>query len=406
MDCGLRLGSIATAARVTWTAIFLMAMSGLGPLASAGQTESQKNKLRQRQNEKSIANKSSSALEPISRQQRGVVQFGSGRNDSTQGVDPSGSASPLVALADQGNLPQETATATQLSQFDANAAFGYLADICKIGPRPSASPGMKKQQKYIQRHFEQIGGKYFHQEFTAKSPYDQRLVKLHNLLIRWHPERTKRLLICCHHDTRPFADADKRNPRSKFIGANDGGSGVALLCELGKHIASMDGEYGVDFMFFDGEEFVIVRQRDPMFLGSTFFAQKYSEGKIPWKYEQAILVDMVADKDLQIHLEGNSLHFAKGLTEEVWAVAKELGINEFIPQQKQFIRDDHLPLNEIAKIPTCDIIDFDFPNPIKGNVFWHTREDKLENCSAESLGKVGSVVLAWIRKKQQLSRGQ
>ena len=291
----------------------------------------------------------------------------------------------------------------QRSQFDGERSFSYLADICKIGPRPSASQGMEKQKKYIQDHFESqsIGGVFRQQEFIAKSPYSGKNVKLHNLLIRWHPERQRRILICCHHDTRPFADADKRNPRAKFIGANDGGSGVALLCELGQHIESLDGVYGVDFLFFDGEEFVIQRPRDRMFLGSTFFAQQYLKGIPKWRYECAVLVDMVADKDLQIPLEGNSLHFARGLTEEIWDVAREIGVKEFVPKEFKFIRDDHLPLNEIAKIPTCDIIDFNFPNPTVGNIYWHTREDKLENCSAESLGKVGSVVLAWLRKKQQ-----
>jgi hypothetical protein len=96
------------------------------------------------------------------------------------------------------------------------------------------------------------------------------------------------------------------------------------------------------------------------------------------------------------------MKFAQSLTQDIWAVAKKLGVKEFIPEQKQFIRDDHLALNEIAKIPTCDIIDFDFPNPTQGNSYWHTRQDKIQNCSAESLGKVGMVVLAWIRQKQQL----
>ena len=286
------------------------------------------------------------------------------------------------------------------SRFDRDAAFGYLKDICEIGPRPSASPGMQKQQLYLQQHFARIGGRFLSQSFSARSPYDGRWVQLHNIVIQWHPERTKRLMICCHYDTRPFADSDRQNPRAKFIGANDGGSGVALLCELGKHMAALEGNYGVDFVFFDGEEFVIQPRRDPMFLGSTYFAQQYAQGNIGWKYEQAVLVDMVADKDLQIFLEGNSMHFARGLTLDVWSVAKSLGVHEFIPEEKRFIRDDHLALNEIAKIPTCDIIDFDFPNPRQGNIYWHTREDKLENCSAESLGKVGSVVLAWIRFKQ------
>ena len=287
------------------------------------------------------------------------------------------------------------------SQFDGNRSFGYLADVCKIGPRPSVSQGMEKQKKYIQTHFESIGGQFLQQEFIAKSPYSGKNVKLHNLLIRWNPERSRRILICCHHDTRPFADADKRNPRAKFIGANDGGSGVALLCELGHHIESLDGVFGIDFVFFDGEEFVIQRPRDRMFLGSTFFAEQYSRGVPKWRYECAVLVDMVADKDLQLPLEGNSLHFARGLTEEIWDIAREIGVKEFVPKEFKFVRDDHLPLNEIAKIPTCDIIDFNFPNPTAGNIYWHTREDKLENCSAESLGKVGSVVLAWLQKKQR-----
>ena len=292
----------------------------------------------------------------------------------------------------------------QRSEFDGKRSFGYLADVCKIGPRPSASKGMAKQKKYIQTHFESIGGQFFQQEFIAQSPYSGKNVKLHNLLIRWHPERTRRILICCHHDTRPFADADKRNPRAKFIGANDGGSGVALLCELGHHIESLDGVYGIDFVFFDGEEFVIQRPRDRMFLGSTFFAEQYSRGIPKWRYECAVLVDMVADKDLQLPLEGNSLHFARGLTEEIWDVAREIGVKEFVPEEFKFIRDDHLPLNEKAKIPTCDIIDFNFPNPVAGNIYWHTREDKLENCSAESLGKVGAVVLAWLQKRQRAKK--
>lgn len=406
MEFGSKHGLIAKAAVASGTFALLFALFMFGPTQANGQTDARKNEDRKTQS--AIEKKTTSSNETSRRPRQQVVQFGSSAR-SESALESNSSIQNLVPTG-QKTLRQQAqknqAAVAQPGQFDGNAAFKYLSEICKIGPRPSASRGMEKQQKYLQRHFEQIGGKYFTQEFTVTSPYNQKQVKLYNLLIRWHPERTKRLLICCHHDTRPFADADKRNPRAKFIGANDGASGVALLCELGKFIAEMDGEYGVDFMFFDGEEFVIVRQRDPMFLGSTFFAQKYAEGKIPWQYEQAILVDMVADKDLQIYLEGNSMHYAKGLTQEVWAVAQKLGVKEFIPQQKQFIRDDHLPMNEIAKIPTCDLIDFDFPNPARGNIFWHTREDKIENCSAESLGKVGAVVLAWLRQKQQPKLGQ
>ncbi len=311
---------------------------------------------------------------------------------------------PTVATPQNGT--DEPVVDSAPSQFDAEEAFKHLKAICKIGPRVSASLGMKKQQAYIQDHFKKIGGRVLSQAFTVRSPYTGQFVELHNIIVQWHPERKKRLLICCHHDTRPFADSDPRNPQAKFIGANDGGSGVALLCELGNHMKNLEGDFGVDFIFFDGEEFVIQRQRDPMFLGSTYFSNEYAAGKIGWKYEYAILVDMVADKDLQLYLEGNSLGYADSLTRSVWTVAQQLGVKEFHAEQRHKIRDDHLPLNSIARIPTCDIIDFDYPNPTRGNIYWHTQKDTIQNCSAESLGKVGSVVLEWIRQVQKLNQGK
>ena len=332
---------------------------------------------------------------------------------SQSGVPATQSETTIPKRVDQrklGTLAQapegQSENATQPSQFDAESAFAHLEAICDIGPRVSGSRGMKKQQVYIQKHFRKIGGRVLTQAFKVRSPYNGNWVQLHNIIVQWHPERKKRLLICCHHDTRPFADSDPRNPRAKFLGANDGGSGVALLCELGNHMQSMEGDFGVDFIFFDGEEFVIQRQRDPMFLGSTHFSNEYATGKVGWKYEYGILVDMVADKDLQLYMEGNSLGYADGLTRSVWTVAKDLGVTEFHPEQRHKIRDDHLPLNSIARIPTCDIIDFDYPNPSKGNIYWHTQKDTIENCSAESIGKVGSVVLEWIRQVQILNQGK
>ena len=303
--------------------------------------------------------------------------------------------------------PAKLAKPDTETKFDAKRAFEHLKSVCDIGPRVSASAGMKKQQKYLKKHFDSIEGAFFYtQPFRVRSPYTGKAVQLDNIIVQFHPKRKKRLLVCCHHDTRPFPDSDPINPRGVFLGANDGGSGVGLLCELGRHLQNMDGDYGVDLVFFDGEEFVIHRPRDRMFLGSTYFAQQYAAGKLKWKYQFGILVDMVADKDLQIYLEGNSLGYADGLTRSVWTVAKDLGVKEFIPQQRHQIRDDHLPLNEIARIQTVDIIDFDYPNPTQGNSYWHTQKDSVENCSAESLGKVGSVVLDWLRQVQKLNKGK
>jgi hypothetical protein len=353
-----------------------------GPLQGPGETENLTGRATDSQ-----------PVEPIAKQESNDPQTAKG-SESTKNPDARPDKKPTVDVAPKKTVPKP---------FDGDAAWKHLVSVCRIGPRISTSKGMHRQQKYLEEHFESIGGKVLSQQFQVVSPFNGKAVALQNMIIRFHPDRKRRLLFCCHYDTRPFADRDQRNPRAKFIGANDGGSGVALLCELGEHLKEMEGPYGVDLIFFDGEEFVIDARIHPMFLGSTFFAQQYANNQIPWRYEYGILVDMVADKDLQIFYEANSLAAGPDrLTRSIWGVAQRLGVREFIPQKKHVVKDDHLPLNNIAGIPTCDIIDFDFPNPRVGNAYWHTTNDNLKNCSKQSLQKVGSVVLTWLREMQTM----
>jgi hypothetical protein len=304
-------------------------------------------------------------------------------------------------LQDPKSTPAKAA-----DKFNQDFAFSHLEAICEIGPRISATAGMVAQQKLLQSHFESVGGSVTYQRFNVNDPRTGNLAELQNMIVRWHPEREKRLMFCCHYDTRPFPDRDPVNPQGVFIGANDGGSGAALLCELGRHIQNMEGPYGIDFVFFDGEEFVFLAKRDPMFLGSQFFANQYAAGRHDVKYVYAILVDMIGDADLQLPLETNSLKYARKLTRSIWDVARQLKVREFMIKKGHAVRDDHLPLNEIAGIPTCDIIDFDYPNPRFRNQYWHTTQDTIDKCSADSLGKVGMVLLEWSRQMQALNSKQ
>jgi hypothetical protein len=51
--------------------------------------------------------------------------------------------------------------------------------------------------------------------------------------------------------------------------------------------------------------------------------------------------------------------------------------------------DDHVPLNEIARITTVDVIDFDYNA-------WHTADDTMAQLSAQSLETIGSVTLHYL----------
>ena len=282
--------------------------------------------------------------------------------------------------------------------FNGRRSYEYLQQICELGKRVAGSPNMLRQQMLLREHFEGLGGQVEMQEFQARHPADDKPVTLANLIVRWHPDKAERILLCTHYDTRPFPDQDLQNPHGKFIGANDGASGVALLMELAEHMPKLKCNYGVDFVMFDAEELVINERFDPYFLGSKHFARQYVNEDLPFAYKYGVLLDMVADKDLQIFYEVNSFQKARPLVQQIWQTAKELKVKEFIPRPKHEVRDDHLPLNDIAQIPTCDIIDFDYTRPGLRQSFWHTEADVPANCSAESLAKVGWVLLTWLER--------
>ena len=275
--------------------------------------------------------------------------------------------------------------------LDARRAFGYLEEVCKLGPRPSASEGMAQQQELIVEHFTKLKAKVSFQDFDTPHPKKGTPVRMRNLIVSWHPQAKERVLLCCHYDTRPFPDRDTFRPKGTFIGANDGASGVALFMEMGHSLPKLDPTYGVDMVFFDGEEFIFERDGGKYFLGSEYFAQQYRSKPPAHRYVCGVLVDMIGDKSLTIYQEQNSLRFAPQLTRSIWETARTLGVKEFVAKPKFEINDDHIALNEIAKIPTTDLIDFDYPA-------WHTTKDKPSECSGTSLVKVARVLLTWLEQ--------
>jgi hypothetical protein len=156
----------------------------------------------------------------------------------------------------------------------------------------------------------------------------------------------------------------------------------------------LDSKYGVDFVLFDGEE-LVYGNNDPYFLGSTWFARQYAAKPPEHQYRWGVVLDMIGDADLQIYQEVNSVTWrnTRPLVTAIWDTAKRLGVDEFVARPRHFVQDDHLPLRNIAKIPTCNIIDFDYPA-------WHTEGDTPQRCSGASLAKVGWVVYEWLQTVQ------
>jgi hypothetical protein len=283
------------------------------------------------------------------------------------------------------------------TQYDADRVMNYMVKLCNFGPRPSGSPAMKAQQDYLQNFFVQRGAEVSFQRLETRHPEDGSAVPLANLIASWGPNRPKRFLLCAHYDTRPYPDQDRRNPKGTFIGANDGASGTAALMEISHQFASLPADIGVDIVLFDAEEFVWQQGRDDYFLGSGFFAESYKANPPAVPYQSGVLLDMIGDRELRIYYEQNSLRYARDVTRGIWKTAQRLGVQAFVPRARHTISDDHLPINEIAKIPTTDLIDFDYPRPgIGAPSYWHTENDIPANCSGESMAAVVWVVHQWI----------
>jgi len=214
-------------------------------------------------------------------------------------------------------------------------------------------------------------------------------LRMRNLVCRFQPKATRRVLLAAHWDSRPFADLDPdRGKRHQAVlGANDAASGVVVLLELARCLKARPPAFGVDIVLFDGEDWGEQGRLDEYFLGSRHYARQLGR-PMP---VAGVLLDMVGDRRLAIPQEPYSLQAAPELMERVWSLAERLGYGHiFLREIGPAVQDDHLPLIQRG-VPMIDIIDFDYPE-------WHTTRDTPAACSAASLEAVGRVVEALLRE--------
>ena len=276
--------------------------------------------------------------------------------------------------------------------FDEDNAFQYLLKQCSFGPRNPSSEGYYKCLSFMIDELDKTAEDIIVQEFTYQEKKNRTRHNLQNVIARFNVESEFQTVISCHWDTRPWADSEenRKDRNTPIIGANDGASGVAVLLELARIMGENPPPIGVNLVFFDGEDMGIPGENETYCQGSRYFAKNLP---IPKPYE-AINLDMVGDKQLHLPVEKYSLEFHPQLVRYLWRRADEMGLDAFDITPQHAIYDDHVPLYRIAGIPSIDLIDFKYPNPYAN--FWHTLDDLPENCSAESLGQVGDLMVDYI----------
>ena len=277
-------------------------------------------------------------------------------------------------------------------KFDKGNAFRYLVEQCEFGPRNPGSNGYKQCLDYLQNTLSGFADTVLLQSFVLDDLVNEKSYDLTNIIARFKVGDPQQLLIGAHWDTRPWADEDpdteKRN--DPIIGANDGASGVAVILELARILNASPPPIGITLVLFDGED-----------MGRSGTPKSYAQGSLAFakdlpieKPDEAIILDMIGDAELHIPIERYSYQQNRQLVKKLWGLAKVLSLDAFESRIEYSIYDDHVPLWAEAKIPAVDIIDFNYPNSYTN--YWHTTQDLPENCSAESLGQVGTLLVHYI----------
>ena len=280
---------------------------------------------------------------------------------------------------------------TPARQFDAQNSFRYLETQVAFGPRLPGSEAHRRQSAWLDSMLRARADTLIVQSWTHVTAAGDSL-RLTNFVARFKPSAQPRLLFLAHWDSRPSYYSPSSTDSTKPVpGANDGASGVALLLGVADELKRQPPSIGVDLLFVDGEDYGdFTKTPDDVLIGSRYYAAHPAPGPQPL---YAVLFDLVADKDLQIYQEGNSLVGAPEVVDLVWTTAKELGYaGTFIGTPKHTLIDDHLELQK-GGIRAIDVVDFDYP-------YWHTKDDTIDKVSAASLQIVGNVAVALVRREE------
>jgi glutaminyl-peptide cyclotransferase len=303
----------------------------------------------------------------------------------------------------QKDLPSIT-----VPSFNADSAFIFTEKIVGMSPRIVGTEGAKNVKTYLIAQFKKYGADVMEQPFSVKT-FDGKTHAATNIIARCNLQATKRVLLSAHWDSRPFADsAEETDPTQRnkpILGADDSGSAVAMLVEIARQLqATPLSNVGVDIVLFDAEDYGDTSKARPTTqaqydaqnktwaLGSQYWsAQPHVAG---YTAAYGINLDMAGATNARFPKELYSVNHASGVVEKVWRVARFHGFGSYFLDEtsNSELTDDHLYVNQLAKIPMIDIINRS-ENGGFGK-YWHTHNDNMSAIDRATLKAVGQTVLS------------
>lgn len=308
------------------------------------------------------------------------------------------------------NNQQEPAKVTPkyaIPKFDGESAYDFVAKQVEFGYRVPGNEAHRETAAWLIRKFKEYGAEVIEQDFTAEVYWGDKL-PAKNIMAQYNPAAKKRILFAAHWDSRFAGDKDTERADEPIAGADDGGSGTAVLLELARQLQANpieEDDLGVDFILFDAED----QGKDGDGSEDTSLtwclgSQYWSKNIVPSGYSAryGILLDMVGSKNPRFGYEGYSVQINPNLVRKVWTLAQGMGYgNYFVSQNLGAVTDDHYFVASNAGIPMIDIINKPTGNGNRSGfgTYHHTHDDDMDIISKKTLRIVGQVMLAVIYKE-------
>lgn len=284
--------------------------------------------------------------------------------------------------------------------FIADSAMAYCQAQCDFGPRTMNSKAHDLCEEWIVNKFKGFGLEVETQKADLTG-WDGTKLHSTNIIARFNPQAERRILICAHWDSRPWADndPDSTNWHKPVLAANDGASGVGVMLEVARLLQNDTTlAIGVDLVCFDAEDYGTPQwaeknedSENTWALGAQYWAKNLPEN---YKPQFGILLDMVGGQGAKIYQEQNSIRYAASIVDKVWSAARHAGFSSvFANEVGGGVTDDHIPVNE-AGIPTVDIIPF-YPDCSQSSFgpTWHTINDDMEHLDSNTLKAAGQTLI-------------
>jgi peptidase M28-like protein len=288
--------------------------------------------------------------------------------------------------------PQTRNPAVPAPLFNADSAYRFTKEQVDFGPRIPGTKAHEECGKYLEDKLKSYGLDVIIQTDVVTT-YDEKKYTMKNIIGQYNTGSSKRILLCGHWDTRPFADHDSVDKDKSFDGANDGGSSAAVLLETARQLSISKPGIGVDIILFDLEDYGEQNgnKSDTWCLGSQYWSKHLH--KADYYAQFGILLDMVGGMNPVFPKEGSSMKYASSIVNKVWNIAGQAGYGQyFIDGVTPETMDDHVYVNQFANIPCIDIVHYDIQK-MEYMPCHHRHCDNMEIIDASTLRMVGQVVL-------------